>query len=144
MKDVNFTDGIPMMNEAQGNLGEIKINHAVVANIARIAATEIDGVYSTGSNFVEGLTELFSKKDSDRGIRVSEDEAGDYLIEIRVVLRFGLSLGKVALQVQENIRDKVSKMTMKNVSRVDVIIDGVRNDEKPKTQVTANPEDSIG
>lgn len=132
-----------MINETQGNLGEIKINHSVVANIARIAATEIDGVYSTGTNFVEGITEFFSKKDSDRGIRVSEDEAGDYLIEIRVVLRFGVSLAKVAVQIQENIRDKVSKMTMKNVSRVDVIIDGVRNDENPKSQSNPNPEDSI-
>lgn len=144
MKDINYSDGIPMMNETPGNLGEIKINHAVVANIARIAATEIDGVYCTSNNFVEGLTELFSKKDLGQGTRVSEDEAGDYLIEIRVILRFGLPLGKVALQVQENIRDKVSKMTMKNVSRVDVIIDGVRNDEKPKPQSSANPEDSIG
>lgn len=144
MKDINFTDGIPMMNEAQGSLGEIKINHSVVTNIARIAATEIDGVYSAGSNFVDGITELFSKKDSDRGIRVTEDEAGEYLIEIRVILRFGLSLGKVAVQIQENVRDKVSRMTMKNVSRVDVIIEGVRNDEKPKSQSNANPEDSIG
>jgi len=143
MKNVNFTEGVPMINETQGNLGEIKINHSVVANIARIAATEIDGVYSTGTNFVEGITEFFSKKDSDRGIRVSEDEAGDYLIEIRVVLRFGVSLAKVAVQIQENIRDKVSKMTMKNVSRVDVIIDGVRNDENPKSQSNPNPEDSI-
>lgn len=143
MKNLNFTEGIPMINETQGNLGEIKINHSVVANIARIAATEIDGVYSTGTNFVEGITEFFSKKDSDRGIRVSEDEAGDYLIEIRVVLRFGVSLAKVAVQIQENVRDKVSKMTMKNVSRVDVIIDGVRNDDNPKTQSNPNPEDSI-
>lgn len=144
MKDVNYTDGIPMINETQGSLGEIKINHSVVANIARIAATEIDGVYSTGTNFVEGITEFFSKKDSDRGIRVSEDEVGDYLIEIRVVLRFGVSLAKVAVQIQENVRDKVSKMTMKNVSRVDVVIDGVRNDDNPKPKSNPNPEDSIG
>lgn len=143
MKDINFTEGIPMINESQGNLGEIKINHSVVANIARIAATEIDGVYSTGSNFVEGIAEFFSKKDSDRGISVSEDEVGDYIIEIRVVLRFGVSLGKVGLQIQENVRDKVSKMTMKNVSRVDVIIDGVRNEDQPKPQTNPNPEDSI-
>ena len=144
MKDPNSTDNsIPMINETPPNLGDIKINHSVVANIARIAATEINGVYSIGSSFVEGITEFFSKKDSDRGVRVSEDEAGDYLIEIRVILRFGVSLAKVALEVQENVRNQVSKMTMKNVSRVDVIIDGVRNDEKPSSQPSQNPEDSL-
>lgn len=143
MKNVNFTEGIPMINENPGNLGDIRINHSVVANITRIAATEIDGVYSIGPNFVEGLTELFSKKDSDRGIRVSEDEAGDYLIEIRVILRFGVSLAKIAVQIQENVREKVSKMTMKNVSRVDVIIDGVRTDDQPQKLPSSNPEDSI-
>lgn len=132
-----------MMNETPGNLGEIKINHSVVANIAKIAATEIDGVYPADLNIVDGITGLFSKKDLDRGVRVAEDEAGDYLIEVRVVLRFGLPLGKVALQIQENVRDKVSKMTMKNVSRVDVIIDGVRNDTSSKPQTNTNPEDSI-
>lgn len=144
MKKINFEDGIPMINENQGSLGDIKINHSVVANIARIAATEIDGVYSIGSSLVEGIAEMFSKKESDRGVRISEDPVGDYIIEIRVILRFGVSLAKVAVQIQENIKEKVSKMTMKNVSRVDVIIDGVRNDDKPKPLPDANPEDTIG
>lgn len=144
MKKVNFEDGIPMINESQGSLGDIKINNSVVANIARIAATEIDGVYSIGSSLVEGITEMFSKKESDRGVRVSEDPVGDYIIEIRVILRFGVSLAKVAVQIQENIKDKVSKMTMKNVNRVDVIIDGVRNDDKSKNTSVTQPEDSIG
>lgn len=143
MNKINFEDGIPMINENQGSLGDIKINHSVVANIARLAATEIDGVYSIDQSIVDGITEIFSKKESDRGVRVSEDPAGDYVIEIRVILRFGISLAKVAIQVQENIKDKISKMTMKNVSRVDVIIDGVRNETKATQISDINPEDAI-
>lgn len=143
MNKINFEDGIPMINENPGSLGDIKINHSVVANIARIAATEIDGVYSIDQSLVDGITEIFSKKESDRGVKVSEDPAGDYIIEIRVILRFGVSLAKVAIQIQENIKDKISKMTMKNVSRVDVIIDGVRNETKSKPISDINPEDAI-
>lgn len=143
MNKINFENGIPMINENPGSLGDIKINHSVVANIARIAATEIDGVYSIDQSLVDGITEIFSKKESDRGVRVSEDPAGDYIIEIRVILRFGISLARVAIQVQENIKDKISKMTMKNVSRVDVIIDGVRNENKVKHIPDANPEDAL-
>ncbi|HQU09623.1 MAG: hypothetical protein B7X06_04175, partial [Verrucomicrobia bacterium 21-51-4] len=46
--------------------------------------------------------------------------------EVRVILRFGAELAKVALNIQQNIREQVSKMTLKPVSRVDVIIDGVK------------------
>ncbi|PWU05975.1 MAG: Asp23/Gls24 family envelope stress response protein [Verrucomicrobia bacterium] len=143
MNKIDFEEGIPMINENPGSLGDIKINHSVVANIARIAATEIDGVYPIDSSIVDGITEIFSKKESDRGVRVSEDPAGDYIIEIRVILRFGVALAKVAIQVQENVKDKISKMTMKNVSRVDVIIDGVRNEAKPKSTPEINPEEAL-
>lgn len=143
MKKDNLEDSIPTISEGHDTLGEIKINHSVVASIVRIAATEIDGVYSVGSSLVEGITEIFSKKDSDRGVRVSEDEAGDYVIEIRVILRFGVSLAKIAVEIQENVREKVSRMTMKEVSRVNVIIDGVKNEDAPAPKTNEYSESSI-
>lgn len=123
---------IPVLNEEGGTLGDIKINHSVVASIVRLAATEVTGVYSIGGTLVEGITEIFSKKESDRGVRVSENEVGNYCIEVRVILAFGVSLANVAVQIQEVVKEQVHKMTMKNVDRVDVIIDGVKMEDKPK------------
>lgn len=129
--NINVTDSIPTISEEQeSTMGEIRINHSVVANIVRIAATEVDGVSSVGGSFVDGIAEIFSKKESDRGVRVSEDEVGDYMIEVRVILRFGVDLAKVAVQIQQNISKQVRRMTMKKVSKVDVIIDGVKTDSK--------------
>jgi uncharacterized alkaline shock family protein YloU len=124
---------IPMPSEESGSLGDIKINHSVVASIVRLAALEVTGVVAVGGGFVDGIAEIFSKKESDRGVRVEEDEVGDYKIEIRVILRFGLELAKVASQVQQNIADQVQTMTSKQVASVNVIIDGVRMAE-PKTE----------
>ena len=143
MKKENLEHSIPTISEASDTLGDIKINHSVVASIVRIAATEIQGVSSIGSSIVEGITEIFSKKDSDRGVRVSEDEAGDYIIDVRVILSFGVSLAEVAVQIQENIKEKVERMTMKNVSRVNVIIDGVRNEEPITKKSSEFSEDHI-
>lgn len=124
---------VPTINENQGvSFGNVKINHSVVATIVRLAATQVEGVYSTGTSLVEGLTEIFSKKETEKGVRVTEDENGDYIIEVRVVIAFGIELAKVALQIQENVREQVSRMTMKNVRCVDVIIDGVRTDNSRK------------
>lgn len=130
----------PKENGNDGVLGDIKINHSVVANIVRLAAQNVEGVHSVGGGFVEGITEIFSKKDSDRGVRVSENEVGEYVIEVKVNLLFGYELAKVGEAIQKSVSQHVQRMTMKQVDRVDVIIDGVRNEPVP--QVRKNEEDA--
>jgi len=139
----NFSDVTPMVLADDANsLGEIKINHSVVASIVRLAALEVDGTYAIGGSFVDGITELFSKKESERGVRVTEDAAGNYEIELRVVLRFGVELAKTAVLIQQNVRNQVANMTMKPVSRVDVIIDGVKLDDRNHTKEEFHISDS--
>ncbi len=113
-------------------MGDVKINHSVVASIVRLAALEVSGVHSVGAGLVDGLTELFKGKESDRGVRVSESPSGAYVIEIRVVVRFGEELGRVALAIQQRVREMVAKMTLRPVGKVDVIIEGVKLGEKRK------------
>ena len=125
---------IPTVSEDNNSLGDIRINHSVVANIVRLAALEVSGVVSVGGSFVDGIAEIFSKKGGDeRGVRVDEDEVGDYMIEVRVILRFGVELAAVAGQIQQRIAEQVEKMTSKSVARVNVIIDGVRTQEEEKS-----------
>ncbi|MDR2769647.1 MAG: Asp23/Gls24 family envelope stress response protein [Puniceicoccales bacterium] len=116
-------------------MGDIKINHSVVAGIVRLAAQEVEGVHSVGGGFVEGITEIFSKKDSDRGVRVSENEIGEYVIEVRVNLLFGFELAKVGTHIQHNVSKQIARMTMKQVDRVDVVIDGVRTGKPAHAEV---------
>lgn len=123
---------IPTVSEESNSLGDIRINHSVVASIVRLAALEVVGVAAVGGGFVDGIAEIFSKKGDERGVRVEEDEVGDYRIEIRVILRFGVELAAVGNQIQQRIAEQVEKMTSKNVSRVNVVIDGVRTDEDAK------------
>ena len=121
---------IPNVSEASNTLGDIRINHSVVASIVRLAALEVSGVAAVGGGFVDGIAEIFSKKGDERGVRVEEDEVGDYRIEIRVILRFGCELAAVATEIQERIAEQVEQMTSKSVARVNVIIDGVRTDDE--------------
>jgi Uncharacterized protein conserved in bacteria len=123
---------IPTVSEDSNTLGDIRINHSVVASIVRLAALEVSGVAAVGGGFVDGIAEIFSKKGDERGVRVEEDEVGDYRIEIRLILRFGVELAAAASQVQQRIAEQVEKMTSKNVARVNVIIDGVRTEEEAK------------
>ncbi|HAY99980.1 MAG: Asp23/Gls24 family envelope stress response protein [Puniceicoccaceae bacterium] len=129
-KEPNNESTIPTVSEESNTLGEIRINHSVVASIVRLAALEVSGVAAVGGGFVDGIAEIFSKKGDERGVRVEEDEVGDYRIEIRVILRFGVELATVATEIQQRIAEQVEKMTSKSVARVNVIIDGVRTDDE--------------
>lgn len=131
---------IPTVSEESNSLGDIRINHSVVASIVRLSALEVVGVAAVGGGFVDGIAEIFSKKSDERGVRVEEDEVGDYRIEIRVILRFGVELAAVGTQIQQRIAEQVEKMTSKNVARVNVVIDGVRTDDEEKKQSDWNEE----
>lgn len=125
--------------EEQNSYGEIKINHAVIASIVRLAALEVAGVYGVGSGFVEQLGGIFTKRESDRGVKVQEDAEGRYQIEIRVIMAYGSELAKAAQNVQIAVRNQIQSMTGKEVGRVDVVIDGVRTQEEKKETAPAEP-----
>ena len=112
----------------QPELGDIKINHNVVASIVRLAALQIPGVAGVGGGLVDGITELFAKRrESDhRGVKVTEADDETYAIELRIVINYGSEIGKTAYEVQLAVRKQVIAMTGKNVAKVDVIIEGVR------------------
>jgi len=116
---------VPFATEEDAALGEIRINHSVVANIVRIATLNVPGVHAVGGGRFEGLTDLFGKREGERGVRVSEDEGGTYEIDVRVILDYGVELAKTGGQIQQAVRDEVSKMTSKDVARVDIVIDSV-------------------
>ena len=112
--------------EDQPTLGDIKVSHSVIASIVRLAALQVKGVGGVGGGLIDGVAEFFARGESDRGVKIEEDESGTYIVEIRLVITYGAEIGKTAFDVQLAVRDQVVNMTGKNVSRVDVIIDGVK------------------
>jgi uncharacterized alkaline shock family protein YloU len=117
----------PTRLDDQPELGDIRINHDVVASIVRLAALEVKGVAGVGGGFVDGITELLSKREADkRGVKVIEDQNDNYTIEVRLIILYGAEIGKTAYEVQAAVRRQVMGMTGKGVKRVDVIIEGVR------------------
>lgn len=135
--DKTDTQQIPSLSTEDSNsLGDIKINHSVVASIVRLAALENGGVFAVAGSFVEGIADMFSKKE-EKGVRVTESEQGNYLIEIRLILNYGVELAKCAYDVQIAVKDRVENMTGKLVERIDVVIDGVKSrDEQHEVNVS--------
>tara|TARA_B100001093_G_scaffold458427_1_gene470856 strand:- start:2962 stop:3408 length:447 start_codon:yes stop_codon:yes gene_type:complete len=132
-KNDNTEESIPTISEESSELGSIKINHSVIAGIVRLATQSVIGVVNVGgAGVVEGLTDFFSKKESERGVKVSESTDGGYDIEVRVVLEFGVDLAKVGVSIQEAIRDQILAMTGNHAKNIDVVIDDIKMEPTEK------------
>ena len=124
---------IPTISEESSELGTIRINHSVIAGIVRLATQSVSGVVNVGGGgVVEGLTDFFSKKESERGVKVTEIDGGGYDIEVRVVLEFGVDLAKTGSAIQEAIRDQILAMTGNHAKNIDVVIDDIKMDVSDK------------
>lgn len=115
--DDNAEDGVDQ--------GEIKIHHHVIATIARLAALKVPGVAALSPSFAQGLAKIFGRKMDDTGIRVLLLEAG-VVIDLYVVVHFGVRIPQVAWQVQSEVRQAVEQMTGKNVKSVNVVIQSLQ------------------
>ena len=101
-------------------LGDVRISDEVVANIAVIAAGEIDGVsYVVGDTKPNELKNIVGMKNYSKDIRV---EVCDRIVSVdmAIAVKYGFSLPKVGKAVQERVRTSIENMTGLTVSDVDI------------------------
>jgi uncharacterized alkaline shock family protein YloU len=122
------------------DLGAVQIHNNVIATIARLAALKVPGVAEMSGTFVEGLAGMIGKPVVDRGIRVDFEE-NYVMIELHVVIDFGVRIPHVAWQIQNEVRQAVEQMTGKSVKAVNVIVQALRfrGEDKPVGQEGGNP-----
>lgn len=106
------------------NDGQVKISDEVISIIASIAASEIEGVNSVASGFVDGISSLFTKKNYTKGIKV-ELKDNDAVIDMTITIDYGFIIHDVAEKVQNQVKREVENMTGLNVTKVNVIVQNV-------------------
>ena len=109
-------------------LGEVKIASDVVAAIAALAATEIDGVDSMAGNITNELIGKLGMKNLSKGVKILM-EGGIVRVDMMVVVNYGYSIPEVSGQVQERVSQQIENMTGLSVSEVNVRIAGVKLEE---------------
>ena len=97
------------LESGNSELGAVKISSEVVAVIAGLAASEVDGVVSMAGGIAEGWSELLGKKNLARGVKVElgEKEAAVYL---NVVVRYGSVIPEICAEVQRNVKRAIEIM----------------------------------
>lgn len=105
-------------------LGEIKIADEVVAIIAGLAATEVEGVSSMSGNITNELVSRLGMKNLSKGVKVemSENTVSVYLA---LNIAYGVKIPDVSANVQEKVKTAIETMTGLEVSKVDIRIANV-------------------
>ena len=114
-----------MANEQKNkSIGEVKIAADVVAAIAGLAATEVDGVYAMAGTLTNELAGMLGKKKLTKGVKV-QMELGVVHVDMMISVRYGYSIPKTCKQVQEKVMQAINSMTGLTVKQVNVRITGV-------------------
>ena len=118
------------------NNANIKISDDVIAVIAGVAASEVQGVAEMSGGFAGGISEeLSGKKNLSKGIKVESGEK-ETKIDVNIIVEYGIRIPDVAFEIQNRVKKAVESMTGLKVVEVNVHIQGVstENMEINKTE----------
>ena len=104
--------------------GEIKIADEVVAIIAALAATEVEGVASMAGNITNELIGKLGMKNLSKGVKVDVLE-GIVTVSLALNLKYNYSIVEVSARVQEKVKNAIEDMTGLEVADVNIKVAGV-------------------
>ena len=104
--------------------GEIKIADEVVAIIAALAATEVEGVASMAGNITNELIGKLGMKNLSKGVKVDVLE-GNVTVSLALNLKYNYSIVEVSARVQEKVKNAIENMTGLEVADVNIKVAGV-------------------
>lgn len=127
-KNVENGEVVELDEEIKTENEGIQISSDVVAVIAGVAVSEVQGVSGMSGGFPGGITEVLSgKKNLAKGIKVeiNEDTAK---IDVNIIVEYGSRIPDVAFEIQNRVKKSVENMTGLKVEEVNVHVQGVNTD----------------
>ena len=109
---------------SEGNLGSVRIADEVIAIIAGLAATEVDGVSAMSGNVTNELMSKVGVKNLAKGVRV-EVIGNNVKIAISLIMDYGYNIPTTCGKVQDKVKTTIENMTGLNVTDVNVRISGI-------------------
>jgi len=111
----------------------------VIATIAGLAATEVEGVASmVGTSSGGGLVDIFTRKNQNsksltRGVRIDLAENNSVSVQLTIIVDYGSPIPEVAGNIQENVKKAIETMSGLTVTSVNVHVSGVSFEREQRT-----------
>ena len=109
-------------------VGTVQIADEVVAIIAGLAATEVEGVVSMAGNITNDIVGKLGMKNLSRGVKVEVLE-GVVSVRLALNIRYGYSIPETSQKVQEKVKAAIENMTGLEVADVNISITDVVLDQ---------------
>ena len=127
-KNVENGEVVELDEEIKTENEGIQISNDVVAVIAGVAVSEVQGVSGMSGGFAGGITEVLSgKKNLAKGIKVEINEE-TAKIDVNIIVEYGSRIPDVAFEIQNRVKKSVENMTGLKVEEVNVHVQGVNTD----------------
>lgn len=111
-------------NDENTEQSPIKISDDVVAIIAGVAATEVEGVAGMSGGITGGISEMLGMKNLSKGVKVEVNDK-EASIDLNIIVEFGAKISELGAKIQKNVKNTVETMTGLEVTVVNVNIQGV-------------------
>lgn len=115
--------GTYILNE-DGKVGAVQIADDVVAMIASLAATEVEGVGALVGNISNELMSKVGMKKLTKGVKV-EVINKKVIVDLAITLEYGYNIPATCRKVQDKVKTAVENMTSLDVENVNIRIAGV-------------------
>lgn len=111
-------------------LGAVNISPNAVATVAGIAAMQCFGVVGMASRTIQdGISELLTGKDNlTKGIEVNIEEES-VSVDLYIIVEYGVRIKEVAHNVIENVKYAIETHLGLVISKVNVVVQGVRTNK---------------
>ena len=110
-------------------MGEVRIADELVAIIAGLAATEVDGVDSMAGNITNELVGKLGMKNLSKGVKVDVTEE-HVSVDLSLNIKYGYNIPDVSERVQDRVKSAIENMTGLTVLDVNIRIAGVNINEQ--------------
>ena len=108
--------------EEENSIGHVQIAGEVIAIIAGLAATEVDGV----SRLAGSLSNELASRLGKIGRAKVELLPGEVKVDLAIDVLYEYSIPTVTTQVQDKVKQAIETMTGLNVTKVNIRVAGVR------------------
>ena len=107
------------------NVGVVQIADDVVAMIASLATTEVEGVSAMAGNITNELMGKVGMKKLTKGVKV-DVQGGNVAVALAVTMEYGYNIPATCQKVQYKVKAAIENMTGLTCTNVNIRIAGIK------------------
>ena len=131
---------VNLIEEPKTN-GKVTFANEVIAIIAALATSEVEGIAGMSGNAMSGITQMLGRKNLTKGVKV-EVGTEEAAVDVFVIIKYGYKIQEVSAKIQFAIKNAIETMTGLRVVEVNVFVQGIQieKDEPISIEAATTPD----